>query len=526
MKNTLLHRTPAQRYVLGGLLSAAALLAFSLSTTAQTPGSLDDNFSADGSIAFNAYPSFISIQGGTIDVNGRIVVVGNVTINGDQRIYLARLHADGTLDDNYAPNGQTYVSSFSLNGSLNDALALPDCKYMACGTAGDDFALFRFNSNTAVPDPTFQQDGYKLVSFGGTDVATAMAADADGKYVVVGYSSLNGNSYFAAARFTANGTLDTSFDVDGKRTIDYNGIGLDRAYAVGLQADGKIIIAGTTGSMGDARSLVCRLNQNGSLDLSFGNNGWIDVLFGNNTVWDESCSSICVLSDDRFLIGGSQTGGAAGSFLLAKFASNGTLDPNFGIGGYTIVTTQLDLNLLYSLLIQGDGKIVAAGNGVVTSRICRFEPNGELDLTFGTDGWAGENFPYGRISDLHLDAYGRIIAIGDAIDFGNSYDAMVLRYLSGLNVGMVELSLESSLLIYPNPIQESATLRYTLAEAEELTIALQDLQGRALVTYLNSKDMPTGEHTQTITMPSDLASGNYLLVFSSPKGKMSVQVSK
>ena len=527
MRDTPLHCNQSQRYAFGGLLSAAALLALVLNSHAQTPGTLDDNFNADGSLAFNAYASPIFIEGGAIDLNGRIVVVGNVSINGDQRIYLARLHADGTLDDNYAPNGQTYVSSFSLNGSLNDALALPDCKYMACGTAGDDFALFRFNSNTAVPDPTFQQDGYKLVSFGGTDVATAMAADADGKYVVVGYSSLNGNSYFAAARFAANGTLDTSFDVDGKRTIDYNGIGLDRAYAVGLQADGKIIIAGTTGSMGDARSLVCRLNQNGSLDLSFGNNGWIDVLFGNNTVWDESCSSICVLSDDRFLIGGSQTGGAAGSFLLAMFASNGTLDPNFGIGGYTTATTtQFYQNMLYSLLIQGDGRIVAAGSGLSTSRICRFEPNGAIDLTFGTDGWADENFPDGNISHLELDAYGRILAIGYANDFGNSYDAMVLRYLSGLNVGMVTLALESSLLIYPNPIQESATLRYTLAEAEELTIALQDLQGRVLATYLNGKDMPAGEHTQTVTMPSDLASGNFLLVFSSPKGRMSVQVSK
>ncbi|MBK7268684.1 MAG: hypothetical protein IPI07_03965 [Flavobacteriales bacterium] len=56
---------------------------------------------------------------------------------------------------------------------------------------------------------------------------------------------------------------------------------------------------------------------------------------------------------------------------------------------------------------------------------------------------------------------------GYANDFGNSYDAMVLRYLSGLNVGMVTLALESSLLIYPNP-SESAT-RYTLAKPEELT---------------------------------------------------------
>jgi len=398
---------------------------------------------------------------------------------------------------------------------------------MICGTAGDDFVLFRFNSNTGVPDPTFQQNGYKLVSLGGTDVATAMATDPDGKYVVVGYSSLNGNSYFAATRFNSDGTLDPSFDGDGKRTIDYNGSGLDRAYAVGLQSDGKVIVAGTTGSTGDARSLVCRLNQNGSLDLSFGNSGWIDVLFGNNTVWDESCSSICVLSDDRFLIGGSQSGGLSSSFLLAMFDSNGTLDPNFGVGGYTTVTTQLDRNRLHSLLIQEDGKIVAAGDGISTSRICRFETNGELDMTFGNNGWADQNFPNGSIAELQLDAYGRILAIGDAIDALNSYDALVLRYLSGLNVGVMEFSMNEAVLnIYPNPIQESATLSYTLADIEELTIALHDLQGRVLTTYLNGKDMPAGEHTQTITLPEDLAAGNYLLVLSSPKGRFTIQVSK
>ncbi|MBK7268681.1 MAG: delta-60 repeat domain-containing protein [Flavobacteriales bacterium] len=189
MRDTPLHCNQSQRYAFGGLLSAAALLALVLNSHAQTPGTLDDNFNADGSLAFNAYASPIFIEGGAIDLNGRIVVVGNVSINGDQRIYLARLHADGTLDDNHAPNGQTYVSSFSLNGSLNDALALPDCKYMACGTAGDDLLssgsiVIRQSLITYLPTRRLQAG-----RFGGTDVATAMAADADGKYVVVGYSS-------------------------------------------------------------------------------------------------------------------------------------------------------------------------------------------------------------------------------------------------------------------------------------------------------------------------------------------------
>jgi hypothetical protein len=105
-------------------------------------------------------------------------------------------------------------------------------------------------------------------------------------------------------------------------------------------------------------------------------------------------------------------------------------------------------------------------------------------------------------------------------------DTFIARYFSS-TVGVIEFALvENGINIYPNPINEAVTFQYTLLESERLTIALHDLQGRVITTFLDGQLLPAGEHKQTVAMPADLASGNYLVVFSSPKGRMSVQVSK
>lgn len=98
--------------------------------------------------------------------------------------------------------------------------------------------------------------------------------------------------------------------------------------------------------------------------------------------------------------------------------------------------------------------------------------------------------------------------------------------MSGLDVGTLEFSLSPSVLnVYPNPIAEATTFSFTLTESERLTIALQDLEGKQLTTFLNGEFLPAGEHRQVFAT-ADLSSGNYLLVFSTPSGKMSVQVTK
>lgn len=167
--------------------------------------------------------------------------------------------------------------------------------------------------------------------------------------------------------------------------------------------------------------------------------------------------------------------------------------------------------------------------------IARFNIDGTLDNTFGVDGFVETNIDigscdYGNSVTKQTIGQDTFFVVGGYTDDpmnGLESDMFAARYWTGLQVGVAEFTENQvSARVHLNPIQPTTILSYTLAEAEELTIALHDLQGRVLTTYLNGKDMPAGEHTQTITMPEGMAAGNYLLVLSSPKGKMSIQVTK
>ena len=114
-----------------------------------------------------------------------------------------------------------------------------DGKIVVAGGSNTDFAVARYNSNGTL-DTSFDGDGKLTTDFGGYDLANTMAIQADGKIVVAGGSDSN----FAVARYNSNGTLDTSFDGDGKLRINFSD-GYDFANSMAVQADGRIVLAGT-----------------------------------------------------------------------------------------------------------------------------------------------------------------------------------------------------------------------------------------------------------------------------------------
>src|SRR5262249_47331604 len=154
-----------------------------------------------------------------------------------------------------------------------EALALqPDGKIVAAGVSESDFALARYNPNGSL-DTTFGTGGTLTTDFGSdSDQLRSVLLTADGRIVAVG-STGGRTTHLAPARYTANGTLDAGFGTGGKVTTDFIGPLEDKAQAVAVQPDGKLIVVGTSTVGSGSELAMVRYLANGVLDSAFGTGG-------------------------------------------------------------------------------------------------------------------------------------------------------------------------------------------------------------------------------------------------------------
>jgi uncharacterized delta-60 repeat protein len=171
-------------------------------------------------------------------------------------------------------------------------------------------------------DTGFDSDGKQTTDFGGSDYVQAIAIQSDGKIVAVGARFLAGFD-FAIARYNTDGSLDTSFDSDGKQTVDFGNFS-DTASGVAIQSDGKILVSGTA-SNGFG---VVRLNTNGSLDTDFDDDGKLTTGFGD---WDGIAAGLALLSDGRFVVVGTSLFGSTSNVAVARYLP--------GVIGHTVEVT-------------------------------------------------------------------------------------------------------------------------------------------------------------------------------------------
>jgi uncharacterized delta-60 repeat protein len=232
------------------------------------------------------------------------------------------------------------------------------------------------------------------------------------------------------------------------------------------------------------------------------------------------------------VIGGYSSNGANDDFGLVRYLSNGDQDSTFGINGRVITAIGDSDEDAYSVLVQPDGKLVAAGSyingGFRNYALVRYNTDGSLDNNFGGNGKvttaisANNNEAYA----VALQPDGKIIAAGYAND-GTRENFSVARYISGLNLGLLDFSASNNeILVYPNPLAQNNTLQYTLSKSEKVSIHLVDMMGRTVENIVTEQNQEIGEHKQNIQIPDVLASGPYLIVISSSDGHMSVQVIK
>jgi uncharacterized delta-60 repeat protein len=255
-------------------------------------------------------------------------------------------------------------------------------------------------------------------AFAVRDRASALALQKDGKLVAAGWSESIESSGFALVRYNANGTLDTSFGRGGKVTTAPLGSGSD---ALAIQQDGKLVAAGSDNS-GALSFLLVRYNANGTLDTSFGGTGKVTTPLG-------VASALAIQKDGKIVAAGRSdiNNHSGGVFALVRYNANGTLDRSFGRGGK--VTTMIGPGAgANALAIQQDGKLVAAGWSNNRFALVRYNANGTLDTSFGRGGKV--TTPLGRgagAAALAIQQDGKLVAAGYA-DNGPDYDFALVRY--------------------------------------------------------------------------------------------------
>jgi uncharacterized delta-60 repeat protein len=319
--------------------------------------------------------------------------------------------APGSLDASFSTDG---IATTAIGTDSTSALAVglqSDGKIVVAGSATNDginhfFAIARYNSDGTL-DTTFDTDGIVTTIIPGTtsSSAAALGLQTDGKIVVAG--TADGN--IALARYNSDGGLDTTFDTDGIVTTTTIGTG-SSALALGLQTDGKIVVTGNATIGGVENFVVVRYNANGSLDTTFDADGIITTSIGTSS----NAFALAMQSDGKIVAAGKADSGATENIALARYNTGGSLDTTFDFDG--IVTTAFAANsVAFALALQPDGKIVVAGNAGGEIVVVRYTSSGALDTTFSTVGFVITPIGiFASASALALQSDGKVVVAGTA----------------------------------------------------------------------------------------------------------------
>jgi uncharacterized delta-60 repeat protein len=303
--------------------------------------------------------------------DGKLVVAGHsFTPDGSGLDFaLARYNPDGSLDPTFGTGGTVTTDVLGGDDFASDLVLQADGKLVVGGTTAyvatpgeltHDFALVRYDPDGSL-DTSFGTDGKVVTSIGPYDDLGGLALQPGGRLVAVGHTDgpgpIQGLSF---VRYRRDGSLDPSFDGDGIANPDVAGIGY--AYALIVQADGKLLAGGSglAPSGVETGFGLVRLHRDGSLDTGFGTGGGTITMFPDRVfaiIYD-----LVEHDDGRLTAAGDASGpGSTTQFALASYRPDGSLDRRFGHDGRVLTSFTGDLNEASGLVLQEDGKLVAAG---------------------------------------------------------------------------------------------------------------------------------------------------------------------
>lgn len=421
----------------------AGLLAFGMPAVAlkAADGDLDPTFGSGGKVVTNFNLPASGASAVAIQSDGKIVAAGfTFDENANIDFGAARYLPDGTLDSTFDTDGRVTTDFFGFFDLANALAIQPDGKIVLAGSAfngvRNDFALVRYNPDGSL-DSSFDGDGRLTTDFtGGGDIAYGVVIQPDGRIVVAGVSNnLASSDDVAIARYNADGTLDSTFGVGGKILTDLSGGG-ETAFGIVLQPDGEIVVVGSA-TQTNSTAFVClilRYDSHGILDPTFGSNGVVltGVLVPR---------AVALAPDGRIVVAGgtSDPAGPGSLFAVARFLKNGALDTSFDGDGWKTTDLPGFDESAAAVAVQPDGKILAAGfsanpDFTLDFALLRYDTNGPEDPTFGALGRVITDFAGSSdgASGIALQADGKIVLAGSAVLAGFNPDFALTRYLNSV----------------------------------------------------------------------------------------------
>lgn len=417
---------------------------------AQNCNALDQSFGSSGQQIGLTSNIWLNSKNIIVQPDNKILQFGTNSQNYNSHFSIVRYNSDGSVDKSFGQNGVVLTSLSPYEYATYGALQSDKKILVAGNTSWREFVILRYNDN-GTPDNSFGIGGKVTASIGDqNNFGNGLAVDGNGKILAVGSTpSTNscqvdqwGNPFcpnrFTVFRFRSDGTRDSSFGQAGKVITLVGPDSAGVASSVNVQADGKIIVAGSYlyGLAYDdyygyyyytsSHFVMVRYNSDGSVDSSFGKNGVVadaSELQGN--------SAISLQADGKILI----TGYGGHPFQIERYNVDGSLDSNFGSGGKQFNSFSSWAN---SVLVLPNGKIAVAGATTSDFLIARLNTDGSFDTTFNGHGkvliHVGPQGSYDDATGIALQA-GHLI-VGGASNYysgnNNVYNQLVTRLLDSV----------------------------------------------------------------------------------------------
>lgn len=481
-------------------------------TNAQS-GVLDPSFGNDGVVITAISPKYNFTETTFVQADGKILVAGHAGTNATFQMTVVRYNTDGSLDSSFGNDGSVRFPVGPLKSFVTDLVQQPDGKILVGGRTWDDisgnFALVRLNEDGSF-DTTFGTNGISHITTSENDVAETISLLDDGKILLAGYRENN----FTIAKFNADGSIDTTFGVNGWTVLIYTeGSSYIRDMAV--QNDGKIVVSGFALN-GDNRYQIAaaRLNVDGSLDNSFGTNGKVIFNVGD---WNDFSEGLALQADGKILIGGHKwiaSNPLKNDLVVVRLNTDGSIDNSYGTNGAASARLVDGNNYSTSMVLQADQKPILVGfttlDGEYNMAMVRFNSDGSTDNTFGenSDGMVSLDID-GRedyAMAVALQADDKIIVAGHAYTSSQTESEFVVTRFQNDGTAGTEDFQNIDFRLYPNPANA------------HITVELSDVSSTyklEMFDVLGKKVYASEIQKSGIIDVSSFASGTYLVKLNS-----------